>query len=190
MQGVEPRIREFQREFLDELHIAEAQLLALAEAVPAEEYGWKPAEDARSFSAVLVHIAAGNLLLLDRAGVPAPAVIEFYGHSEGDPVARAVTVVRKNLDLENTVTTKANAIDLVKRSFIAVEESFAAATDEMLAVRGPFFGEPTTVRRVYLRMLAHSHEHMGQAIAYVRTMGLKAPWPDPLKAIESVEAKP
>ena len=31
-----------------------------------------------------------------------------------------------------------------------------------------FFGEPTTVGRVYLGMFTHTHEHIGQAIAYAR----------------------
>jgi uncharacterized damage-inducible protein DinB len=39
-------------------------------------------------------------------------------------------------------------------------------------------GEPTAIRRVYVRMLAHTHAHRGQLIAYTRAMGLPAPWPD------------
>jgi len=58
----------FQQEYLAELGIAETQLLALADAVPEESYGRSPVLGARSFSAVLVHIAVGNLLLLYRAG--------------------------------------------------------------------------------------------------------------------------
>jgi len=29
---------------------------------------------------------------------------------------------------------------------------------------------------------------MGQAIAYVRSMGIKAPWPDPLKNLDRIAA--
>lgn len=32
------------------------------------------------------------------------------------------------------------------------------------------------------------HEHMGQAIAYVRSMGMKAPWPYPLKNLDRIVA--
>ena len=39
-------------------------------------------------------------------------------------------------------------------------------------------GEQTTVRRVYLRLLAHADEHMGQMIAYLRFNGIAPPWPD------------
>jgi hypothetical protein len=34
------------------------------------------------------------------------------------------------------------------------------------------------VRRVYLRLLAHTDEHMGQMIAYLRFNGIVPTWPD------------
>jgi len=176
----------FRKEFLAELHIAETQLLALANAVPEEDYGWRPAEEARTFSAVLVHIAVGNLMLLYRTDACAPEVMLLYGAIEGDPVARLVAVIRKNQALEKSVAEKAAVIDLVTKSFEAVRECFRGATEESLRAAQNFWGEPATVRRVYLRMLAHSHEHMGQAIAYARAMGVKAPWPDPLSELDRI----
>ena len=71
------RLPGFKGEFLWEFDIAERQLLALAEAFPAESYGWRPAETARSVSEVLVHVAAGNLLLLGITGVAAAP--DLYG---------------------------------------------------------------------------------------------------------------
>jgi len=59
-----------------------------------------------------------------------------------------------------------------------------AMSDQQLDAAKEFFGEKTTVRRFYLRMLAHSHEHMGQLIAYTRLMGYRVPWPDPLKNLD------
>ncbi len=176
------------REVLAEMQYAEAQLLALARAVPAEDYGWSPAEDARSFSAVLVHIAAGNLLLLDRAGARPPEVVDFYSGIEGDPLARLCAMIRKNSALEKTLTAKRAAMDLLTHSFAAVKESWTVATEEDLWVTENFFGELETRRRLYLRMMAHSHEHMGQLIAYVRAMGYHVPWADPLAKLDKVEA--
>ncbi len=180
--------RIFRHEYLTELKIAETQLVALGEAVPEDGYAWRPAENTRSFSAVLVHIAAGNLMLLDRAGVCEPEVMLLYGAIEGDRISRLVAVIRKNLALERSVLAKGDVLDLLARSFDAVRRSFAAATDEELEVTENFFGEPSTVRRVYMRMLAHTHEHMGQAIAYARMMGMKVPWPDPLDELEQIAA--
>ncbi|MGA2571722.1 MAG: DinB family protein [Terracidiphilus sp.] len=180
----------FRQEFLWELSIPETQLIALAEAVPAESYSWRPAEDARTFSAVLVHIGAGNLLLLHLAGALTPDMVDLSGPIEGDMESRWKAMIRRGLFLERTLSEKTAVIDLLRRSFKAVRETFDAATEDELGKEIEFLGQTTTARRFYMRMLAHSHEHMGQAIAYVRTMGLRAPWPDPLKAIEGVEAKP
>ena len=38
------------------------------------------------------------------------------------------------------------------------------------------FGRETTADGVFLRILVHNHEHMGQAIAYARMNGIKPPW--------------
>ena len=188
MQAMPPHLTGIRREVLTEIQYAEAQLLALAEAVPAEDYGWAPAEDARSFAAVLVHIAAGNLLLLDRAGARPAEVVDLYGGIEGDPVARLCAIVRKNIALEKATTAKPAVLDLLRRSFAAVKECWSNATEEELWASLTFFGERETARRLYLRMMAHSHEHMGQAIAYARAMGHRVPWPDPLKKLEEIEA--
>lgn len=176
----------FRDEFLTELNIAKTQLLGLADSVPEESYGWSPAQDARTFSAILVHVAAGNFMLLHRVGVRAPNVTELYRSPEGNLVERIVAVVHKNVAMEKTVTAKHEAIALLRRSFDTLANALTAATEEELEVTENFFGKPETVRRVYLRMLTHSHEHMGQAIAYVRCMGFKAPWPDPLKDLNRI----
>ena len=44
------------------------QLLQLAEATPAEKFGWRPAAGVRSISEVYMHLALGNYYLLERAG--------------------------------------------------------------------------------------------------------------------------
>jgi len=185
---MQQEVTSFQQEYLAELEIAETQLLALADAVPEESYGWSPVLGARSFSAVLVHIAVGNFLLLYRAGVRIPAVTNLYGSIEGQPVARVVAIIRKNVAMEGTIVAKSEVVDLLRRSFQTVAEAMAGVTPDDLEVRGNFFGKPEAVRRLYLRMLAHSHEHMGQAIAYVRSMGYKVPWPDPLRDLDRVAA--
>jgi uncharacterized damage-inducible protein DinB len=74
---------------------------------------------------------------------------------------------------------------MLTASLAAVRDAFTRATADELDRHGPFFGEQTTVRRGYLRMLTHTHEHMGQLVAYVRAMGMKAPWPDPMDMVKS-----
>jgi hypothetical protein len=181
-----PRIPGFQGEYLWELDISRTQLLALAEAGPEALYSWSPAEAARRFSAVLVHIAAGNLALLHMAGIRSPGGVDLYGPLEGDGLSQFAATIRKNVSLEATLTAKQSVIDLLNQSFEAVRTCFTAAKAEELERAVGFFGEQTTVRRVYLRVLAHTHEHMGQAISYARCYGLRLPWPDPLKELDHV----
>jgi hypothetical protein len=188
METVQPEITGFHREYLRELSIPQTQLLALADAIPEEVYGWRPADDARSFSEVLVHIGAGNLMLLYRAGVHSTDVMDLCGYIEGEGISRWLAIVHKSFMLERTVTQKSAVIDLLKRSFEAVRQSFTAASEEDIGAARDLFGEVTTARRLYLRILAHSDEHMGQAIAYVRSMGVKVPWPDPVKEMERIAA--
>ena len=178
----------YRREVLAEIQCAEKQLMALAAAVPAQDYTWSPAENARSFAAVLVHIAAANLLLLGLAGVSSPDVADLCSGIDGDRLARLRRMSHRGAELERTISAKAAVIDLLARSFAAVKHSWTTASEEELWVTGKFLGELETVRSIYLRIMAHAHEHMGQAIAYVRTMGYPVPWPDPLKQLEETEA--
>lgn len=66
------RLPGFVGEYLWEWGVSDHHLRAIVEAMPAERFGWRPADDARSVSEVLVHIAAGNLMLLDMVGVAEP----------------------------------------------------------------------------------------------------------------------
>lgn len=185
---METRPPGFIGEYLWELDIARTQLLALSEAAPGSIYAWRPVHEARTFSAVLVHVAAGNVALLHMAGAPSPLSIDLYGPAREPAAMEAIAaMIRKNTLLERTLTEKQPVIDFLRRSFDTVRDSLAAGAGH-LDTPGDFFGERTTVRRVYMRILTHSHEHMGQAVAWVRTYGLKAPWPDPLREFDEVGA--
>jgi hypothetical protein len=49
------------------------QLVALAEAIPAGKYAWRPAPGVRSTSEVFMHIAISNFVLLSATGPKMPA---------------------------------------------------------------------------------------------------------------------
>ena len=170
------RLPGFKGEYLWEFDIAERQLLALAEAFPAESYAWRPAGTARSTSEVLLHIATGSFMLLGIVGVEAAP--DLYGKLEAEILPRMMAMMAKNNSLEKDRTDKAGVIAILKRSLIAVRTAFIEAPNEELERQEVFFGERTTVRRVYMRELSHLHEHMGQLTAYTRAMGMSAPWPD------------
>lgn len=168
------RLPGFRGEYLWEFDFAEKQLLELAEAFPAERYGWRPAETARSVSEVLVHVGAGGHMLLALLGVKAEP--DLYGKLEGEDVARAMAMFVKNESLGKSVTDKTDVLALLRESLNTMRTAFTEASDSELDRPEVFAGESTTVRRFYMRAVCHLHEHMGQLIAYARAMGLPAPW--------------
>src|SRR5499427_1695010 len=133
------------------------QLIALAEATPADKFAWRPAAGVRSTSEVYMHIAIANFYLLSFSGPKMPEDLK-----EG---------------LEKSVTAKADVINWLKRSLEAVKAAHAAATPEELKRKVKLFGSrDTTVDGVYLRIIVHANEHMGQLVAYARMTGVKPPW--------------
>jgi hypothetical protein len=128
------------------------------------------------YARFLVHTAAGNLTLLSIVGVEAAP--DLYGKLEGEVVPRMMAMIAKNDSLEKCETDKPRVISLLRRSLLAVRTALTQASDAALERQDVFFGERTTVRRVYMRGLTHMHEHMGQLIAYTRAMGMSARWPD------------
>ena len=166
----------FRGEYLWELEIATRQITALAEAAPEEVFGWRPHPASRSVSEVFIHVAAGNFMLLDCIGVAAPTDLYFKDPAAGPE--RFAALIARNDHLENTLRDKPAAVAMLKRSLSAVQKTFTSASDAELDRSLHFFGEETSVRRVYLRLLAHTHEHMGQMIAYLRANSVAPPWPD------------
>ena len=169
-------VRGFKNEYLDDFAVTRRQLVQLAHAIPLDKFGWRPAKDVRSIGEVYTHIAAGNYLLLSFTGVKPP--LEFYEEAAAtgkDPMA----LVRRNLQLEKSVTAKGQVVRMLEASLDAVRDHFSQASDPDLEKPADFFGEKTTVRRIYLRILAHVNEHMGQSIAYARMNGIVPPWSRP-----------
>ena len=150
--------------------------MAMAEAIPQEKYGWRPADNARSLSEVFVHLAVGHLMLLEMAGVPAPE--DLYGPASADPQERILQIIRRNDEMEKAIVDKGEITALLRRSLDVARNAFTARDAASLEDARVIFDERSTVRRLYMRLLAHLHEHMGQLIGYVRMNGMKAPWPD------------
>ena len=115
-------------------------------------------------------------MLLDVIGVAAP--VDLYSQVPADGDARFLGLIRRNDELAANMREKDAVVGLLKRSLQAVSQTFANTSEGELNRHLIFFGEQTTVRRVYLRLLAHTDEHMGQVIAYLRFNGIAPPWPD------------
>src|SRR5579871_2353666 len=108
-----------------ELKHVTSQLLALAEATPADKFGWRPANGVRSTSEVYMHIAIANFYFLNVVGKqPLPAEIKP--------------------GFEKSVTAKADVISWLKRSLEASRDARAKETPKDLERKVEFLKQSTT----------------------------------------------
>ncbi len=133
-----------------------AQLIALAEATPPEKFAWRPAPGVRSTSEVYMHIVLANFYLLSITGPKMPPDLKE--------------------DAEKTVTTKPEVIAWLKRSLDAIKQAHLKETPQHLAIKVHIGDRDSTVDWMYLRIIIHANEHMGQLIAYARMTGVVPPW--------------
>jgi uncharacterized damage-inducible protein DinB len=139
-----------------EWHHTSYELLALAAAIPAKDYAWRPAPGVRSTSETFMHIVYATFWLLSLTGQPMPADLKP--------------------DAEKTVTSKADVVAWLKRSLDAVRDARIKESPAHLAKHVSVSGHTGTVDSIYLRIIVHSYEHMGQLIAYARVNGVVPPW--------------
>ena len=132
------------------------QLMELAEAIPADKYSWRPGPGVRSVSEVLMHIAIANFYLLSVTGPKMPPEITDK--------------------MEESVTAKADVIGWLQRSLEAVKTARAQLKPGDLQRKVKIEGKVTTVDAMYLRIIIHDNEHMGQLVAYARMNGIVPPW--------------
>ena len=79
-------------------------------------------------------------------------------------------------DVERAVTNKPQVIDWLRRSLGAVEAAHARVSPADLHRRVKVYGRDAEVDGIYLRILIHANEHMGQLVAYARINGIVPPW--------------
>ncbi len=135
---------------------ASKKLTDLAGAMPADIYGWRPAEGIRSVSEVYMHVAGANFGLASALGVAMP------------------TDVPENLEKE--VTDKAQVLEILMKSLEHVHMALEMVMNEDLSGEVSAFGRSFTRYQVLMIISGHCHEHLGQSIAYGRSNGIAPPW--------------
>jgi uncharacterized damage-inducible protein DinB len=146
-------------EIMRQITDAESKLVALADAEPADKYGWRPGEGVRSVGEVYVHVAFANYFFPSVWGVKAPAGL-------GKPA-----------DVEKSHgADKAKALEFMRNSFAHVKKAIADLPDADLDKPVKLFGRDSTNWEALLLVATHAHEHLGQAIAYARVNGIVPPW--------------
>ena len=129
----------------------------LAEAIPAESYGWRPMEGVRSVSEAIMHMAGANYFFAGRLGTEVPEGV--------DPQAM------------EQITDKGECVSALQASIEHLSNAYAAVGD--VQAKTDLFGNEGTIEDMMLVAIGHVHEHFGQLIAYARSNGIAPPWSQP-----------
>ena len=132
------------------------KLVQLANAFPADKYGWTPMEGVSSVGEVLQHVASANYFIANMLGAPVPEGINPRDLGDSN-------------DKVAVIATYEASVKHAKKALKGVSE--AAAKEEI-----DMFGQKAPRARLMLVLADHGHEHLGQMIAYARSNKIVPPW--------------
>jgi uncharacterized damage-inducible protein DinB len=127
-------------------------LIAAAEQMPEEHYGYRPSEEVRTFGQIVGHVAN--------------ALYPFCGTASGGSPRGPENFEER--------TTKAGLVEALKMGFEQCDEAYAM--NDMKAMEEvQFFGNTGTRLWVLNFNVAHNWEHYGNLVTYMRANGLVPP---------------
>ncbi len=150
------------KEYLASLDDAGGKLQELAGAMPQGKFAWRPMKGVRSTAEVFMHVAGANY------GIPA-----FFGVM---PPPSAGIDMAHFQDWEKSTSDKAKVQTLLKDSYAHIHKIISDTPDSDLDTEVNLFGMKMTKRAAFLLIVSHTHEHLGQAIAYARMNKITPPW--------------
>ena len=135
--------------------------LAVANAMPAEDYSFRPNPEEMSFGQLMAHIAlADRGACANASGMQAPAL--------PGPIASFAKDNKQDVD-------KQSAVEFQKQVFDFCNKAVAAVTLEQLdKVVGPPARNLTGYEWLW-SYFTHTAHHRGQAEVYLRVKGIKPP---------------
>jgi uncharacterized damage-inducible protein DinB len=145
------------------IEIAHDKFVRLAQAMPEETYDWRPMDGVRSVGEVFVHVAADNWYGPALLGIPAP---------DGIGVTSEPASVRA---YQERALPKDDVIAELEASFQHLRDA-ANATGDRVDDETTLGGNTITYGDLWVRLITHMHEHLGQSIAYARANEVVPPW--------------
>ncbi|MGA2697171.1 MAG: DinB family protein [Terriglobales bacterium] len=140
-----------------DLEQVQKKMAALAEALPADKFAWRPSTDSRSFAEVFLHVSGERYDILGMMGATAPT--GFNGKT-----------------YEQSTTDKARIIEELNKSWEFSKNAINSMTNADFAKPLPKLGPQANAGDVIYILVADAHEHLGQIIAYARVNGIVPPW--------------
>ena len=146
-------------ELISSMKDAGGKIQELASSIPDGKYTWKPSKDVRSTGQVFLHVVQANYMLPMFFGVQPPASM---GKDE-------------LMKLDSQTMEPAKIRQMLKDSYEWAAKAIADTPDADLETQTDFFGQKMTKRAAMLALTSHSHEHLGQLIAYARSNNVVPP---------------
>ena len=131
------------------------KFIALAEAMPADKFGWSPGSGTMTVAKVYGHVARYNYLY------PATSL-------------GARTPDGRDADAAEDITDKAQLVTRLRESRDHVRQVVAGLRNP--AEGTTQYGRAVPQWSVLLQLVAHMNEHLGQSIAYARMNAIVPPW--------------
>jgi len=150
------------QQFLTDLDTIQSKFVALAEAIPADKYSWRPMAGTRSVGEVFKHVAS-----------------EYYTFgpaSFGAARSPLIPRTREGFAAFEAASTKDEALKQLRDGFAFAKQSIGALDSASLAGTKKIFGGDHTIIETSQAVTADLHEHLGQLIAYSRMIGVVPPW--------------
>jgi hypothetical protein len=150
----------------EEVAQLEKQFVALAEAMPPEKFDFSPGSlripgsdlgGVRTYALQVRHVAADNFAIwAPISGKPEPAGIDAPNGPAG-------------------MTSRAEILDFLKRSFVFGHEAARRLTAENAAELVDFRGRRVTRLSLVVLAFSHAMDHYGQMVEYLRLSGTAPP---------------
>jgi len=153
---------EVRKQFMDDLDTLHTKFVALANAIPADKYAWRPKPGVRSVGEVFMHVASEYYVYTPMAYGVAPS-----------PVVAPNAAAMKQFE---TMSSKPDVLKHLADGFAYCKQVLSAADPASLAGEHKMFGGEHTVIETSIGMGGDLHEHLGQLIAYARMNGITPPW--------------
>lgn len=133
--------------------MAKTDIMRSAEKVPEDKYSFRPAPTVRTIAQLFGHVADGQY--------------EMCGGAAGKDDEKHI---------EQTAKTKPELIAALKTAFAYCDDIYAHMTDAKAAEMVPFDGGGKITRLAVLDFnVAHTMEHYGNLVTYMRIEGIMPP---------------
>jgi uncharacterized damage-inducible protein DinB len=133
-------------------------VIGAAEKMPAEHFSFKPTSDVRSYAEIFAHILDTNYW--------ACAALRGEANPNKD-------------DLEKTLKTKDDVVKAVKASFEYCDGAMTSLTEANLHETFKNGARDVPKTSPLLLLIAHSQEHYGNLVTYLRLKGIVPPSSEP-----------